>query len=193
MPGGAPPQLLNALGFLSFFAFTWMLSHSTLDSSRGDFFWPLILRGVGLGLLFVPLTTMALSNLRGKDVASGAGLTNMMRQLGGSFGIALVTTYIQVRSWSHRSALLSHVSIYDATVRERIAAMTQGFVAKGASVFEAQRQAYAALEGAVAQQSLLLTYMDAFRVVGVFFLCCIPLLLLFKRRRAGTAAPVSLH
>jgi DHA2 family multidrug resistance protein len=190
---GAPPQLLNALGFLSFFAFTWMLSHSTLDSSRHDFFWPLILRGIGLGLLFVPLTTMALSNLKGKDVASGAGLTNMMRQLGGSFGIALVTTYIQVRSWSHRSTLLSHVSIYDAPVRERIAAMTQGFVAKGASFFEAQRQAYAALEGAVVQQSMLLTYMDAFRVVGIFFLCCIPLLLLFKRKQGGAAAPVSMH
>jgi len=190
---GAPPQLLNALGFLSFFAFTWMLSHSTLDSSRHDFFWPLILRGVGLGLLFVPLTTMALSNLKGKDVASGAGLTNMMRQLGGSFGIALVTTYIQVRSWSHRSTLLSHVSIYDVPVRERIAAMTQGFVAKGASFFEAQRQAYAALEGGVVQQSMLLTYMDAFRMVGIFFLCCIPLLLLFKRRSGRAAAPVSMH
>jgi DHA2 family multidrug resistance protein len=117
----------------------------------------------------------------------------MMRQLGGSFGIALVTTYIQVRSWSHRSTLLSHVSIYDAPVRERIAAMTQGFVAKGASFFEAQRQAYAALEGAVVQQSMLLTYMDAFRVVGIFFLCCIPLLLLFKRKQGGSAAPVSMH
>jgi len=193
MQKGAPPQLLNALGFISFFLFTWMLSHSTLDSSRGDFFWPLILRGVGLGLLFVPLTTMALSNLRGKDVAQGAGLTNMMRQLGGSFGIALVATYIQVHSWSHRTTLLSHVSVYDPPVRERLAAMTQAFVAKGASFFEAQRQAYTALEGTIVRQSLLLTYMDAFRVVGLFFLCCIPLLLLFKRRSGRAAAPVSLH
>ncbi|HYU31160.1 MAG TPA: DHA2 family efflux MFS transporter permease subunit [Thermoanaerobaculia bacterium] len=190
---GAPPQLLNALGFISFFAFTWMLSHSTLDSSRGDFFWPLILRGVGLGLLFVPLTTVALSGLKGKDIAQGAGLTNMMRQLGGSFGIALVATYIQVHSWSHRVALLSHVSIYDAPARERLSALTQGFIAKGASFFEAQRQAYAAIEGAVVQQSLLLTYMDAFRVVGIFFLCCIPLLLFFKRRSGSTAAPAAMH
>jgi len=193
MQKGAPPQLLNALGFISFFAFTWMLSHSTLDSSRGDFFWPLILRGAGLGLLFVPLTTVALSGLKGKDIAQGAGLTNMMRQLGGSFGIALVATYIQVHSWSHRVALLSHVSMYDAPARERLSALTQGFVAKGASFFEAQRQAYAAIEGAVVQQSLLLTYMDAFRMVGIFFLCCIPLLLLFKRRSGRAAAPAAMH
>src|SRR5947199_2710579 len=128
---GVPPQLMNALGFICFFLFTWMLSHSTLASGRGDFFWPLVLRGVGLGLLFVPLTTMALSGLRGKDIAQGAGLTNMIRQLGGSFGIALVTTFIQLRSWTHRTALLSHLSPYDPAVRERISAITGGLMSKG--------------------------------------------------------------
>jgi DHA2 family multidrug resistance protein len=190
---GVPPQLMNALGFISFFGFTYLLSHSTLSSGRGDFFWPLILRGVGLGLLFVPLTTLALSGLRGKDIAQGAGLTNMMRQLGGSFGIALVTTYIQLHSWTHRTALLSHVSMYDPAVRERIAAVTGGLMSKGSDFYQAQQQAYGALEGAVVQQTFLLTYMDAFRVVGIFFLFCIPLLLLFKRRRGPAPAPVSMH
>lgn len=190
---GVPPQILTASGFVIFFLFTRMLSHSTLASGRGDFFWPLILRGAGLGLLFVPLTTMALSGLRGKDIAQGAGLTNMMRQLGGSFGVALVATFVQFRSWTHRVNLLSHVSIYDETVRERIAATTRGMMAGGASFYEAQKQAYAALEGAVVRQTLLLTYMDAFRVVGIFFLCCIPLLLLFKRRRGPAPEPVSMH
>jgi DHA2 family multidrug resistance protein len=190
---GVPPQLMNALGFLCFFGFTYMLSHSTLASDRHDFFWPLILRGIGLGLLFVPLTTMALSGLRGKDIPQGAGLTNMMRQLGGSFGIALITTYIQKRSWSHRVNLLSHVSIYDAAVRERLAAITGGLISGGSDPYHAQQQAYGALEGAVVQQTFLLTYMDAFRIVGIFFLCCIPLLLLFKRRREAAPTPVSLH
>jgi DHA2 family multidrug resistance protein len=190
---GVPPQLMNALGFICFFLFTFMLSHSTLDSGRGDFFWPLVWRGVGLGLLFVPLTTMALSGLRGKDIAQGAGLTNMMRQLGGSFGIALVTTFIQYRSWTHRTTLLSHVSVYDPAVRERLSAITGGLMAKGSDLFQAQQQAYGAIEGAVLKQTYLLTYMDAFRVVGVFFLFCIPLLLLFKRRSGRAAAPVSMH
>ncbi|HEY7213299.1 MAG TPA: MDR family MFS transporter [Thermoanaerobaculia bacterium] len=188
-----PPQLLNALGFLCFFGFTYMLSHSTLASDRQDFFWPLILRGVGLGLLFVPLTTVALSGLRGKDIPQGAGLTNMMRQLGGSFGVALVATYVQHRSWTHRVNLLSHVSVYDPAVRERLSAITNGLMSRGSDLYEAQRQAYAALEGTVVRQTFLLTYMDAFRIVGVFFLCCIPLLLLFKRRKGTTAAPVPMH
>jgi len=68
-------------------------------------------------------------------------------------------------------------------------------MAKGSTLVEAQQQAYGAIEGMVARQTFLLTYMDAFRIVGVFFLCCIPLLLLFKRRRGGEAggAPVMAH
>ncbi|MFL6263665.1 MAG: DHA2 family efflux MFS transporter permease subunit [Thermoanaerobaculia bacterium] len=190
---GVPPQLMNALGFICFFGFTLMLSHSTLASERQDFFWPLVLRGVGLGLLFVPLTTMALSNLRGKDIPQGSGLTNMMRQLGGSFGIALVTTFIEHRSWTHRVNLLSHLSMYDPAVRERLSAITGGLMSKGSDLYQAQQQAYGALEGAVIQQTYLLTYMDAFRAVGVFFLLCIPLLLLFKRRAGRPAAPISMH
>jgi len=183
-----PPQVMNAIGFVSFFLFTYLLSRSTLDSGRADFFWPLIFRGVGLGFLFVPLTTLALSGLRGKDIAQGAGMTNMMRQLGGSFGIALVATFIEKRSWSHRQALLSHVSVYDAPVRERLAQITAGLMAKGAPLLEAQRQAIGAIEGLVLRQTLLLTYMDAFRITGIFFLCCIPLLLFFRR---GKNTPVS--
>jgi DHA2 family multidrug resistance protein len=190
---GAPAQVLNAAGFISFFVFTRLLSHATLESGRADFFWPLIFRGIGLGLLFVPLTTLALSNLRGKDVAQGTGLTNMMRQLGGSFGVALIATYVEKRAWWHRSRLLAHVSIYDFSVQQRLQAIMRALQAKGSPPLEAQRQAYAALEGTVAKQTFLLTYMDAFRVVGIFFLLCIPLLLLFKKRKGAAQVPVGVH
>jgi MFS transporter, DHA2 family, multidrug resistance protein len=189
---GFPAQLMNAMGFISFFLFTWMLSKSTLESGQADFFWPLVFRGVGLGLLFVPLTTIALSNLRGKDIPQGAGLTNMMRQLGGSFGVALIATYIEHRSWTHRANLLRYVTPYDFSLQQRLTAIIHGLMARGSTFFEAQRQAYAAIEGAVIKQTFLLTYMDAFRLVGVFFVFCIPLLLLFKKGRRS-AAPVSLH
>jgi len=188
-----PPQLMNAIGFVSFFLFTYLLSKSTLASGRPDFFWPLIFRGIGLGFLFVPLTTLALSGLRGKDIAQGAGMTNMMRQLGGSFGIALVATYIQKRSWVHRQTLLTHVTPYDAPLQERLHAIVGGLMAKGSTLVEAQRQAYGAIEGLVQRQTFLLTYMDAFRITGIFFLCCIPLLLFFKRGKGATPVDVPMH
>lgn len=189
---GVRPQLMTAGGFLFFFAFSWMLSNSTLSSGVHDFFWPLVCRGVGMALLFVPLTTLALGGLRGKDIPQGAGLTNMMRQLGGSFGVAIIATFIQQRVWAHRSALLSHLSIYDPALRERLDAVTQGLMAKGSEAYAARQQAYGAIEGALVRQSLLLTYMDAFLVVGAFFVLVIPLLLLFKNVRKG-AAPAPLH
>ena len=189
---GAMPQLMTAAGFLFFFVFAWLMAHSTLSSGVHDFFWPLVCRGVGMALLFVPLTTLALGGLRGKDIPQGAGLTNMMRQLGGSFGVAIIATYIQQRVWFHRTTLLGHMSVYDPALRERLDGAIRGFIAKGSSPWTAQQQAYGAMEGVLARQSFLLTYMDAFLVCGGFFLAVIPLLVLFKRRKAA-GAPVPVH
>jgi len=188
---GVPPVLMVVFGFLIFFAFTWTLSQSNLASGEADFFWPLILRGLGLSLLFVPFTTLALSTLRGADIHQGTGLTNMMRQLGGSLGVAVIATFVEHRSWAHRQDLLQYVTPYDFPLRQRMSMIIHGLMAHGSTFAEAQRQAYAAIEGTVSRQAFLLTYMDAFRLIGVFVLCCMPLLLLFKRGRV--TVPVTVH
>ena len=189
---GFPPQVLNAAGFVLFFVFCLMLSSSTLGSSREDFFWPLVLRGIGLSFLFVPRTTVAISNLKGPDIAQGTGLTNMMRQLGGSFGIALVATYIDRQSWANRTSLLRGLSPYDPAAASWMKQVTAGFVSRGIVPLEAQRKALGALEGTLSRQVALLTFMDAFRIVGTFFVVCIPLLVLFRRGKGGAAA-ASIH
>jgi len=181
MRKGTPPRLLVVIGFVFFAAFTTQLSHATLSSGQDDFFWPLILRGVGLSFLFVPFTTLALTGLRGRDIHQATGLTGMMRQLGGSFGVAIVATFVQHRAWAHRQDLLRYVTPFDPAVQQRLDAMRLGFQAHGSSAVQAQQQAYAAIEATVTRQAYLLTYSDAFRTIGVFFLCCIPLLLLFKK------------
>jgi len=186
---GVSPRLLGVIGFLGFFAFTWKLSHSTLASGQADFFWPLILRGFGLSLLFVPVTTLVLAGLSPRATHQVVGLTGMMRQLGGSLGVALIATFVQHRTWAHRQDLLRYVTPFDSPLRERLRIIMHGLMAQGSSNVEAQRQAYATIEGIITKQAFLLTYMDAFRMIGVFFLCCMPLLLLFKRREpvvAGT-------
>ena len=168
----APPQIMAAIGFVLFFIATTMLSKSTLSSGTSDFFWPLIVRGIGLSFLFVPLTTMALSGLRGPDIQQGAGLNNMMRQLGGSVGIALMTTFIASRVAFHRSTLLPYLSNLNANAVSFI----NGMLVRFGGSNNAEGMAYKALEGKLSQQVYLLAYMDAFFVVGLFFLACIPLL-----------------
>ena len=175
---GMPAQLLAAAGMILFFIFSYMLSKSTLGMGFGDFFWPLALRGIAMALLFVPLTTLAIGSLRGAEIGQGAGLNNMMRQLGGSFGIAGLTTLIHIRQSVHRNSLLTYINPYNSFYTDRFNGYVQAFVAKGKSTYDATRMAYAAIENTVNRQSLLLTYNDAYWIVGLIMLCSIPLLFL---------------
>jgi DHA2 family multidrug resistance protein len=137
-------------------------------------------RGVGLGLIFIPLTTLSLSNLQGKDIPQGTGLTNMIRQLGGSFGVAVMATFIERRSAFHLSVFTDKIAPYSSAAMERLAGLTGAMISKGMDPVTAKLQGLAMLQRIAAKQAALLAYLDSFYVVGLFFLLCIPLLILFK-------------
>ncbi|OUJ72312.1 DHA2 family efflux MFS transporter permease subunit [Hymenobacter crusticola] len=180
---GVPIPVVIALGFVLFFAFSWRMAGLNGAAGKDDFYFPLILRGAGLALLTVPLTALAVSGLALKDIAQGAALNNMMRQLGGSFGIAIVNTYLATRFAEHRQSLVTHLSAVDLPVPERLASGTQLVIARlGQPVLEAQHRAYQLLDSTVNQQAGIQSYNDAFLLVGVFFLAAMPLLLLVLRR-----------
>ncbi|NCD70202.1 DHA2 family efflux MFS transporter permease subunit [Mucilaginibacter agri] len=183
---GVPAQILATGGMILFFIFSLMLSNSTLNIGSGDFFWPLAIRGAALALLFVPLTTLAIGGLKGAEIGQGAGLNNMMRQLGGSFGIAGLTTLIHIRQAVHRSNLLTNINAYNPYFVQRFNGLVQNFIGKGKSATDATRMAYGAIEGTVVKQSMLLTYNDAYWIVGIMMLFSIPLLYLapFKKMKA---------
>jgi DHA2 family multidrug resistance protein len=192
---GIPAQFMATAGMFLFFVFTFMLSGSTLQTGQADVLIPLLIRGVGMALLFVPLTTLAISQLKGAEMGQGTGLNNMMRQLGGSFGIAALTTIIHIRSAKHRSDLLSNINPYNNAFNQRLGMMEQAFMAKGKSLLDATHMAYQAIEGAVTRQSLLLTYNDAYLISGLLMLFSIPLLYLqpFKKKGEGPKMPVDAH
>lgn len=190
---GVPAQLMATAGMVLFFVFTHMLSNSTLETGKGDFFWPLAIRGIGMALLFVPLTTLAIADLKGAELGQGTGLNNMMRQLGGSFGIAALTTIIHIRQGVHRNNLLVNINPYNPAYVERFNMYIHGFMAKGKSMLDATHMAYGAMDGAVIKQSLLLTYDDAYWLTGIVMLCSIPLLYLQPFRRKNAQMPVDAH
>jgi len=182
---GVPQTYMVATGFMVFFGFTfWMFSIMTPDTGSEHMFWPLMLRGVGLGLLFVPITTMALSTLKGKNIGEGAAFTGMMRQLGGSFGIALISTFITRFTQSHRVNLVGHETVTDFQTQQRLLQLKQGFMSRGFSANEALNKAYAAMEGAVMKQATVLSYMDVFLYLGILFLICVPFILLVKQGKS---------
>jgi DHA2 family multidrug resistance protein len=186
LQAGISQKFMIPVGFIIFFVFTfWMSARISPTAGESDFFWPLMVRGVGLGLIFLPITTMSLAGLQGKDAGQAAGITGMIRQLGGSFGVAIVGTYLERSIAANRVALLPHISLYNPETVQRIQAFTQNFLAKGFPLEQAQQQAYAALEGILMKQVSLITYSQVFTALGIFFLACLPLILLVKRVRTG--------
>lgn len=178
---GVPQQYLVAAGMLIFFVYSmWGYKIITPDTSKDAFFWMLITRGMGLGLLFIPITTLSLSTLSGQGIGQGAAFTGMMRQLGGSFGVAMITTFMSRQNMVHRNSLISHLDINDPTVQQRVAALQHSFVAKGQTAAEALKSAYKVLEYSVTKQATVLSYMDVFLYLGIMFLVCIPFVLLVK-------------
>ena len=145
-----------------------------------------------MALLFVPLTTLAIADLKGPELGQGTGLNNMMRQLGGSFGIATLTTLISLRAAHHRSDLITNINPYNPAFTQRFNQLMAGFEAKGKSILDATHMAYAAIEGAVTRQTLLLTYDDAYWISGLVMVFSIPLLYLQPFKKA-VKMPVDAH
>ncbi len=181
---GVKQQYLVAGGLITFFLYSlWAYKILTPDTGADNFWWLLIVRGAGLGLLFIPITTLALSSLHGKEIGQGAAFTGMMRQLGGSFGIAIITTFISTQNMVHRVDLVSKLDAGDPAVQQRIAGMQRSFISSGMTPDVALKSAYKALDYSVFKQASVLSYMDVFLYLGVLFLICVPFVLLVKGNR----------
>jgi len=186
LQSGLRPQYLIILGFAFSAIFGYLMSGANLETGSTYFFIPLLFRGVGAALLIVPLTALAVSELKPADIPQGAALNNMMRQMGGSFGIALINTYIINRAAANRTALIPHITASDHETYHRTQSLIQNFVVHGANYLRAGQQALGALEATVVRQTYLMSYMDAFLLLGILNICCIPLVIItIKKRTAG--------
>ena len=189
---GAKQQVLVAIGMLIFFIYSfWGYKILTPDTGKDAFFWMLIFRGLGMGLLFIPITTLSLSTLKGQQIGQGASFTGMMRQLGGSFGIALITTFMAHQNIVHRSALIAHIPSDNPAVQQRIQGMQRNYIAHGMAPDIALRSAYQSLDYMVMKQAAVLSYMDVFLYLGLMFLVCIPFVLMVKDRKAAQKIDLS--
>ena len=184
---GAKQTVLVAIGMVVFFLYSyWGAAVLTPDTPKEAFNYMLMFRGLGMGLLFIPITSLSLSTLKGKEIGQGAAFTGMMRQLGGSFGIAIITTYMAHQNVVHKAILSSKVTIDSPGAMARLTAMTKTFFSKGMSFSEAQASALKALDFSISTQAAVLSYMDVFMFIGVTFLCCIPFVLMVKQKKEAT-------
>ncbi len=177
------------VGVLLFLWAMWMHYHFTTDIGMHDLFWPMILRGVGLGLIFVPLTNAAVATLAPARIPQGTGLFNLSRQLGGSMGIAVTATLIRHFGEQSRTALAAHVTDSGTAVQNWMAGATHKFQRMGETAAEASRHALALMDHLVSRQASVLAFEKIFLLMGITFTAALPLLLLFRTGKVMGGGP----
>lgn len=191
---GVKLQYIAAAGFLIFFLYSlWAYTVLTPDTGEDHLFWLLMARGFGLSLLFIPITTMSLSTLKGKEIGEGASFTGMMRQLGGSFGIAIITTFLSRQNATHGQNLAAHIRADDFAFQQRFQGLTAKFMQSGMPLNYAKQAAMKAMNGMVMKQAVVLSYMDIFLYIGLLFLVCVPIVLMTKKVRLQPGVPMDAH
>jgi DHA2 family multidrug resistance protein len=169
----------------------FLMQGFTLEASYWDFVWPRIILGVALGMIFVPLTTVTLSTISKVEMGNATGIFNLLRNIGGSVGIATAATLLSRFSQFYQNDLAAHVNPFDPVAQLRLAELQQSAIAKGIDAVTAKKTALAILYGTVQRQSGMLAYNHIFWIIGIAFLVIIPFLLLLKKPKSH--GPVEFH
>jgi DHA2 family multidrug resistance protein len=191
MLGKIDGRYLIVFGFGILAVSTYLLGDIDLEITVRSIAWPQVWSGFALGFVFVPLTVLSTGTLRNEEIGNATGIYNLMRNVGGSFGIAAVTTMLARGAQAHQAAMVSHLTPYDPVFRERLREMVANFTAH-ANVVTATQQAYAAMYQTLVRQATLLAYIDIFRILALICLICLPAGLLFKKVKAR-GGPAAMH
>jgi DHA2 family multidrug resistance protein len=168
---------LNGVGLL-------MMSHLTVSVDYWTLVWPRFVQGLGLGFTFVPLTTLALATVAKDRLGNATAAFNVVRNIGGSIGIALATTYLVRRSQHHQATLVGHVDVWSADTARRLADWTRHFQDGGTDAYTAGRRATAMLYHDTVVQAQVLAYADEFWVLSMLCFTVLVVLPLMRRVRA---------
>jgi DHA2 family multidrug resistance protein len=193
MQRGFDARVLILVGMFIYIGSMWLLGHLTTQSGQADTQLGLMVRGFGLGLVFIPIQTVAFAGLQGAQIAQGSALYNLMRQLGGSFGIAVLTTYITNMTQYHRADIVSSLYSGNQVYQERLSGAAGALMANGYSATAAQAGALHILNGTVQAQASVMAYNNAFILLGITFLVAMPAVLLLRKPRRGAAPPAEAH
>jgi DHA2 family multidrug resistance protein len=179
--GKFDPRKVLGVGICGAACTLYELSRLNLQAGYWDIFWPQFIQGVSLAMIFVPLTTATMDPIPREEMGNATSMFNLMRNLGGSFGIAGATTYLFRRQQFYTHLLGAHVTPFNPQVQQVRRGVEAAMVAHGADPVTAARQSYVSLWGMVQRQAAMVSFVDTFLVMAVVFLLVLPLLLVMKR------------
>jgi DHA2 family multidrug resistance protein len=179
-------------GFVMLATSSFMLNDINLQVGMSSVIWPSVINGIAISFIFVPLTTATMSQLGQAQIGNASGLYNLMRNLGGSIGIAFVTTMLARGAQTHQALMVGHLTATDPAFTQRLAA-AKNLLARHTDPVTATRQAYNAVYSLLDQQAHLWAFMDNFYLFGLLALAGIPLVFLFKRIKTVQKPAVAAH
>jgi DHA2 family multidrug resistance protein len=170
---------------------TYLMSNFTLDADFATVIWPRIVLGIGMGFFFIPLTTLTMSSISKEDMGNASGIYNLLRNLGGSFGVAFVTTILARRAQYHQAHLVENLTPYNTSYQMAVQHGTQALKFRGLEGSQAQQGSLANIYHELLRQASMLSFNDAFHLVCIIMLGILPLVY-FMRAGKGSA-PAGMH
>jgi len=190
--GKVRAKWMLCVGFTLLAVSSFMLSNLNLQVAQINVIWPSIVNGIAISFIFVPLTTATMSQLAQQQLGNATGLYNLMRNLGGSIGIAFVTTMLARGAQAHQALMVGHLAPDNPAFRQQFDAAHK-LLAHHADPVTASRQAYNAVYSLLDQQAHLLAFVDNFFIFGTMALVTMPLIFLFKRVVAPAKTVETVH
>ena len=183
------PRMLIVTGCLMTIGVMFAFMGINPDTGYDQFYWPLIFRGFGIIIMFLPLSIATLGSLPKADMQSGSGFFGLTRQLGGSIGIAAITTLIAKQQFVHRSEIISNISDLNPAYPERLGAETSYFSTMSGDPVAAHNQALSLIDRSVDFQAIMLSYRDVFYFVALIFMLVLPLIFLLGKAPKSVSSP----
>src|SRR5712664_2589488 len=175
-------RIIIGIGFALFAASNFMNVHMTSDYAADQLLWPNVVRAVGQALVFAPLSAVATAGIEAENAGSASGLFNMMRNLGGGVGIAVLKTLLTKREQYHSNVLMTSVSLFEQATRTKIEKLTQYFMTHGVTdPGDASRRAFVAIGRIVQKQAYILAFSDMFFLLGAALIVALAASMMLKK------------
>jgi DHA2 family multidrug resistance protein len=187
------PKILLAFGIMVSAYSTYLMSQFSLLADFDTVIWPRVVLGVGMGFLFIPLTTLTMSEIKREDMGNATAIYNLLRNLGGSFGVAFVTTILARRAQFHQHHLVEHLTPFDMNYQVAASRSSHLLLSKGLDPGAADQGSLGIMYGRLLKEASMLSFNDAFHVLGVLMILVLPLVLIMRRPRAGGPVPPGAH
>jgi len=194
MKKGVNPRNLLAIGLTIAAYSLWLMSGFALDGSFMSFTWPRVVQAVGMGLFFVPLSAATYVGIPLEEMGNASGIFNLLRNLGGSFGVAFSTTVLAQRSQVHQSFLVENITPYNKAFQSFYAQLTEWFQMNQTHIHALpDKAAMAVTYREVLRQASMLAFNDTFWLLAIGTAVLVPLTLIFRRARAPAAPMEGMH